>query len=197
MKRLRILLPILAAAYLVFATVHHYQNRPVKHEGEPFRGSVQWSNYRWYDDAPVVLTVDTRKLNSEWFSATEYATDLWEERTDGVVDFRLVTDKWADEHTADIAMQNGNFGKVKWVGLAQPSIDEHGHFTHVWISYNDYYEGNTSRRNVACHELGHAMGLGHAKGISSCMLPVSDDNETPYDTDVNVLEKIYGRLAER
>ncbi len=49
--------------------------------------------------------------------------------------------------------------------------------------------GATRRRNVVCHELGHALGLPHRTGTSSCMT----DQRYPSAGDVRELVLRYGR----
>jgi len=63
---------------------------------------------------------------------------------------------------------------ASWIGLSSTWTDGSGHLTHVVMEANaDKTWGSGKRRFVACHELGHALGLGHRPEINgqSCMMP--------------------------
>jgi hypothetical protein len=47
------------------------------------------------------------------------------------------------------------------------------------------------RRNVVCHELGHALGLQHRTGTTSCMSPYVSDQRYPDKVDVQILGAMY------
>ncbi|WP_375431323.1 matrixin family metalloprotease [uncultured Friedmanniella sp.] len=51
----------------------------------------------------------------------------------------------------------------------------------------------TRRRNVACHELGHALGLAHRSGETSCMTSYVTNQRNPDKTDVTTLVRMYTR----
>jgi hypothetical protein len=89
---------------------------------------------------------------------------------------------------------SGNYGDTDWAGQAvqywdtatRAYIDGWG-----YIQLNDYHEywGNYSTRSVACHEVGHVLGLGHAVGGASCMNPYASDY--PHSDDFGMLADIY------
>ncbi len=47
------------------------------------------------------------------------------------------------------------------------------------------------RRNVVCHELGHALGLEHRSGTSSCMTSYVTDQRYPARADITELGRLY------
>lgn len=62
-------------------------------------------------------------------------------------------------------------------------------------SYESYWNTTHRRRFIACHELGHTLGLRHRTGSSGCM---NDDNSS-YPTNLptheqDLLEIAYGPL---
>ena len=48
------------------------------------------------------------------------------------------------------------------------------------------------RRNVVCHELGHALGLEHRTGTGSCLTSYVTDQRFPAAADVKNLVTMYG-----
>ncbi len=73
-----------------------------------------------------------------------------------------------------IRICNYAYGSTGWLGLTTSSIDSLGHIDKVRIKLNDSYTSSWSiagqRNHVACHELGHGIGLSHiSSGQGSCM----------------------------
>ncbi|UUY02312.1 hypothetical protein LRS13_16550 [Svornostia abyssi] len=89
------------------------------------------------------------------------ARDVWDVMTSPV--FPYVSDFW----TSRLSMFDGYFGATGWAGLATPNSCPSGS---TFLQFNMSYMASRSwdqRRGVACHEIGHAIGLAHAGG--SCM----------------------------
>lgn len=92
-----------------------------------------------------------------------------------------------------------------WLGLTQNMIDMEGHITMSVVMMNAYYfqmiqfNNNVSRHHVACHEIGHALGLQHQGegGIStaSCMdTSLSPSSTVPNMQDYVSLFNIYNHV---
>ncbi|MDQ3933215.1 MAG: matrixin family metalloprotease [Actinomycetota bacterium] len=69
---------------------------------------------------------------------------------------------------------HGSYGDTGWFGLA--TIEEGwdyntGHYTHGHNFYNHFYLADSALRadHVACHEMGHSLGLDHTANTGSCM----------------------------
>jgi hypothetical protein len=82
--------------------------------------------------------------------------------------------------------------------LTTISVDNStGNYLNNAISrFNDYYPLTTDgHRKTACHELGHALGLGHNVQDYSCMWGTTSGTLTghrvPDSDDFNMLASIY------
>lgn len=95
---------------------------------------------------------------------------------------------------------SGNYGAVSWDGQTSITYNSNRFFYNgESVKFNDYYGNSYSpdqRRHVACHELGHVIGLDHNDVTSSCLYyrnsaapatqPTSDDFNL-------ILREIYPR----
>lgn len=85
-------------------------------------------------------------------------------------------------------------GTPKWVGLTTWSLDSQRYFVENSMSvqlndsYNDY--SAAQHRNTACHELGHAIGVGHNASKSSCVYPSVTSQQYPSSDDFYLLSNI-------
>lgn len=106
-------------------------------------------------------------------------TDLLMWDTTGAWDTRLHEGDW------------GNNGVVGW-HVCPPGATQGGAHPDRWcadgaIYFNDggypwYFDTRNERRSIACHEIGHAVGLRHTNdghAPASCMVTDSSDNLMP------------------
>lgn len=122
-----------------------------------------------------------------WRRAVRAAMADWS-RTP-VVTYRLVACRAPNR---EFQIRDGYYGRTGWSGYAD--WDYALHFTWMHIKLNSSYGANFSearRRKTACHELGHALGLGH-RSSGSCLVRGNYPRHRPDGHDNNYLRRIYG-----
>lgn len=87
---------------------------------------------------------------------------------------------------------NANYGDNKLAGWVSRQIDSQRAFVDATVYFNDYYPNG--HRRTTCHELGHAIGVGHNASRSSCMWTgPGDDAQYPNSDDYGLLQYVVYR----
>lgn len=111
--------------------------------------------------------------------------------------------EWASS-AADVTVGEGDFGNTSWwaygncsSGAAYGGVDPRRWCYPQIIHFNKTHPDNwdsglTGRKTVACHELGHTLGLRHAvSSQSSCMRNAQTIYPTITDHDKAMLNGLY------
>ncbi len=160
--------------------------------------SHRWNGYHWYlsdDDRQLTLRIGLRD-DSNYRRPTQDAA--WEWGSGTRIDYDLVE--------GDTNCDPPSKGEVKVCEISAdgdgrleaftfPWVTSQGHITRMLIKLEAAGAGwsYSDRRRVVCHELGHALGLGHrADGSRSCMSP-SIDTAFPDGHDKDMVDYITHR----
>ena len=160
-------------------------------------------NLRW-NHMPLSVYFEPSKIEGftpSYIQDFQKAMGVWEKITENLITFKIVN----DSKSADIV--------VSWVsGLKTTSLDAIGNtdttfanafqfnvLTKAEIQLLTKYKGkrlsDIDVQNVALHELGHALGLGHSSFEESIMYPITETSskflKTPLKSDVQTLIEIY------
>ena len=83
-----------------------------------------------------------------------------------------------------VKVYEGNYGATGWLGITRITYDGYHHMTSVQIQFNNSYSTTAAQRaQAACHEQGHAFGLGHNVSNASCMYGTATGNSSSGTSD--------------
>lgn len=170
------LLPQLAS----ISTIPELKQQRLKPEITPVPippSPLEFSNLRW-NHMPISVYIDVRTAGKESFPLDfKLALDNWKEATNGVISFELKEAKDADM-------------TVEWVKkLKSESLDAAGNTDIKFLNQTSFKIltkadiqllneveskelGDLDMTNLAVHEIGHALGLGHNDAEDSIMNPI-------------------------
>ncbi|RLK58885.1 matrixin family metalloprotease [Actinokineospora cianjurensis] len=92
-----------------------------------------------------------------------------------------------------VHVYSANYGETGTVGVTHLQwTGDYFSDGQVSIELNDFYNITAARhRKSTCHELGHALGLGHSSSSGSCMISGAYETLYPDSNDYNLLHDLY------
>lgn len=163
--------------------------------GSPARSSSsRWSDH-WARTANPLLVDFHIYLHSEgsWFPWTGTVMNDWSANAslDAFGHPRTVGETCTGVQNGHVNVCDGNFG-AGWSGVANVYIDGYGHIFKASIQLNDDMPlTSNEKRNVYCHEVGHALGLEHWNYSNSCMDDTDFADLSPRQHDHDALNSLY------
>lgn len=154
--------------------------------------SVHWPR----TSSPLTLTVESN-VNAQWTDALRDAAAQWS-RSPAVTFLVVPGDGTCLDGSAMVEVCASKYGKRGWLGRSGKYVDETDHAWYGYIQINLSYRYTSTKRNfVACHELGHVLGLGHRVETSgdSCMVSawkyLTEKPSRADDHDIWALDQMY------
>lgn len=125
-----------------------------------------------------------------------WAAGVWD--TSPAVDVRYGFNRCSTEAGAHCVDVRTEWNAANWVGMTYWRLDAQRAFVdaYVWVRFNERYAGipTGQRQAAACHELGHALGVGHNTATDSCMYSsVADYRTVPNSNDWGLLQNVLYR----
>ncbi len=133
---------------------------------------VSLANNRWHAVRPIVL-------GNQWLNIDDNLADIVNDEYDptDLVAYITTTDSVPDVWAYDYYYPMVNL--VAWVDCPEDNSGTGSYGPslrwcrgqNLWFnaSLSGPYSGNSASRGIACHELGHTVGLRHTTSTASCM----------------------------
>ncbi len=127
----------------------------------------RWGNYHWARTQNPFMVTLGKNVNKSWETALNNATRNWSASVifDMVVVAGTTTPLQCAINPGRVEVCNARYGTTGWYGLTQ--LTTNGDLiTGASVKLNDSYKQNSDHKTlIACHEIGHVLGLWHQDEI--------------------------------
>jgi len=183
-----------------------FQNATAPDIEDPFNGArpeMIWPN----DGNGLRLTV-LNALNDTWQDLFNLVVEEWENGTPDALQLNVVRveeDPSCRAVVNVIKACNGNYGETRWRGITKTLLSGGNGIYSAAVQLNEFYlgQGNENqRRYTLCHELGHALSLGHTDedffnpDSGNCLDYTNnpENNQSPGTINFEQLALLYGTV---
>ena len=151
---------------------------------------------RWRGTGERQLVLEVSGVPDEFIEPIRKTAAAWSRSPAVDITVEVTGECW--DFTNRLELCGSSYPTASWLGLTSVWVNHQNQITYVQIEVNLAKTWNwEKRRYVVCHELGHALGLGHRPELSSrsCMVPnfsrVSASPAIPDATDLADLAALY------
>ena len=119
--------------------------------------------------ADRTLVIEDQTGDASWQRAVEDAVDSWNAAgSDLRLEFRTGPAGACSAGNGTVAVCVRDLGRRRYQGVTRIGRAQ-GHIVDARVTFDDRPFTDVQKTSLACHEIGHAIGLHHSRSASSCL----------------------------